>query len=605
MIEVNQQFLDPFIKDKKRYPAYKITVDIADHLQFHIDGYDQNEVKEFNKRVNPYFAKLIDKRRPSESEHIQEYRREIYLPITKQPCFKVMNSLKKIVKSPDWKIDFTQSKLLSKFPENEQLEEYTSEYLPFAKSIESWYYNIGLKEILSDPNGLICTLPISYELKDKTEIRKPYPYFVASEKVYDYVDNEYAVFESTKTYEYPSTDGKRQTKDFVIVVVTKTDVFEVKKLNSKGDYSIEPVLELKFDRLPVRRGGGIYKTIIDNSVIYDSFLTPILPGLDAAARESSDLDAEVVQHIFSTMWYYSSQGCTTCNGGGSVMKAGKKVVCGTCEGNGVIKKSPYKDLVVKPTELGQNDMKAPFAGYIEKNTEIVKIQDERIDAHIYKALSAINMEFLANTPLSQSGKAKEVDKDELNNFVYGIAYHSVENIIKPIYEDINDIRVMDLGLSQEALHEMMPLIPVPERFEILSENYLEDRLVAVKDKLDPLIYAGMEMDFVAKKFESSPEVRDSYKVIKLIDPIPNLTDDEINNSVMNGTILKSDAIIHKYKNFFVKKAVFENPGFLGMDLNKQVEIVKKYANEKVLELDAEEKAKQARNTEALVNQING
>lgn len=605
MIIVDQAFLDPFVKEKKRYSPYKMTVDIADHLKFHIDGYNYHEVREFKQKENPYFTNLIDIRRPSESLHIQEYRRRIYLPITKQPCFKVLNSLKKIVKSPDWKIDFSHSQTLPKFSEEDQLEDYTSDDLPFAKSVENWFYNMGLKEILTDPNGLIYTIPVSYDVKDNTEPRKPYPYFVASEKIYDFVDGEYVVFESNKTYEYLALDGITKIKDFVIIVITTEAIYEIKRINGNGDYQIVLVLELKFGKLPVRRGGGIYKCIIDNSVIYDSFLSPILPGLDAAARESSDLDAEVVQHIFSTMWYYSSQGCTTCNGGGRVMKAGKQIVCGTCEGNGVVKKSPYKDLVIKPSEIGQNDIKAPYAGYIEKNIEIVKIQNERIEAHIYKALSAINMEFLADSPLNQSGKAKEVDKDELNNFVYGIAYHSVENVIKPIYEDINNIRVQDLELPEETREELLPTIPIPERFEILTENYLQDQVISAKNgKLDPLIVSGLEMDFVAKKFETVPEVRDSFRVIKLIDPLPDLTDEEINNSVLNGTVLKSDAIIHKYKNFFVKKAIFENDGFLGFDLNKQVEIVKKYAADKILELDAEDKAKQTRNTQALVGQIN-
>lgn len=598
MIEVNQEFLDPYIKRGKRYEAYDVTVDIANHLKFHIDGYYVNDVSK--QKENPYFKKLIDTRRPSESEHIKKYRREIYLPITKQPCFKVINSLKKIVKSSDWKIDFSKVEKPAKIREDEQLEVYTTKKFPFTYSVEGWFYNIGLKEILSDPNGLICTLPISYEI-DKTDFRKPYPYFISSDKVYDYKEGEYAVFESYISYEY----GENKTKAFVIMVITKTDVFEVRKINSKGDYSITPVLKLTFDRLPVRRGGGIYKYIVDNSVIYDSFLSPILPGLDAAARESSDLDAEVVQHIFSTMWYYASQGCSTCSGTGKVIKEGKQIICGTCEGNGVISKSPYKDLVIKTPSIDEQSIKPPFAGYIEKNTEIVKIQDERIDSHIYKALSAINMEFLANTPLSQSGKAKEVDKDELNNFVYGVAYHSVENVIKPIYKDTNDIRVMDIGLPESIKNNMVPMVPVPEKFEILSENYLQEQVVSAKQgNLDPMIISGLEMDFVSKKFEAMPEIKDSFKVVKLIDPLPDLSNEEIDNSVMNGTVLKSDAIIHKYKNFFVKKATIENEGFLYMELDKQIEIIKKYADEKILELDKEEQAKQTRNTQNLVGQIN-
>lgn len=596
MIEVNKSFLDPIVINKKRYPAYELTVDIANHLKFHIDGYNYNEKKQAGEKDNPYFTKLIDTRRPSESDHIQEYRRKIYLPITKQPCYKVINSLKKGVKSSDWKIDFTQVEKIPSIREGEDLETYTSKKFPYTNSVESWLYNLGLKEILSDPNGLIVTLPVSYDVKN-TDFRKPYPSFISSDKIYDYSEGEYAVYESNKTYEYTSVDGTSKIKDFLIYAVTKEAVYEVRKVNSKGDYTITEVLKLNFDRLPVRRAGGIYKCIIDNSVVYDSFLSPILPGLDAAARESSDLDAEVVQHIFSTMWYYASQECNTCNGTGKLTKAGNTSVCGKCEGNGTLTKSPYKDLIVKPPAIDQQAMRAPFAGYIEKNTEIVKIQDERIDSHIYKALSAVNMEFLATTPLSQSGKAKEVDKDELNNFVYGVYYHLVENILVPIYKDTNDIRVMDMGITEEKREKMIPKIPVPERFEILTENYLQEQVVSAKTgNLDPLIVNGLELDFACKKFEYNYEIKNKIIVSKQFNPFPALNPEEVDNGVLSGTISKEDAVLYKYLATFIEDASHEVEGFFELDYDKKKKVLDKYTSKVMGELSISNK---------IVNEITG
>jgi hypothetical protein len=429
-MKVTKEFVEPYLKQGKRHTAYEVTVDIADHLSFHFDGYVYRDVKKHGERDNPYFSQLIDTRRPSESDHIKEYRRKIYLPITKQPCFKIVNSLKKIVKSPDWNINWSKSLRPPKVKEEEQLEVYCDQNLPFFNSVENWFYSYGLKEILTDPNGLICVLPTTYEVEND-EYRKPFPYFINSCHVYDYLEGEYAVFRTNKTYEYKV--GDTTLKDFVICVVTKEEVWEVKWEGGKDNISMTLVLELNFNKMPAFRAGGVYKEIIDNSSVFESFVSPILPGLDAAAREISDLDAEVVQHIFTTMWYYASQGCASCNGTGSILKQGKQVVCSSCEGQGVMVKSPFKDIVVKPGTLDEQTPKPPFAGHIEKNTEIVKIQDERIDNHIYKGLSSINMEFLAQTPLNESGKAKEVDRDELSNFVYGVAYHSVENVIKRVY----------------------------------------------------------------------------------------------------------------------------------------------------------------------------
>jgi hypothetical protein len=579
-MKVTKEFVEPYLKHGKRHTAYAKTVDVADHLSFHFDGYVYKDVKEYGEKDNPYFTRLINTRRPSESDHINEYRRKIYLPITKQPCFKIVNSLKKIVKSPDWNINWSKSLKPAKIKEEEQLEVYCDQNLPIFNSVENWFYSYGLKEILTDPNGLICVLPTTYEVEND-EYRKPYPYFINSEHVYDYVEGEYAVFRTNKSYEYKV--GDITIKDFVVCVVTKEEIWEVMWTDGKN-ISMTLVLELNFKKMPAFRAGGVYKEIIDNSSVFESFVSPILPGLDAAAREISDLDAEVVQHIFTTMWYYATQGCASCNGTGSVLQAGKQSVCGKCEGTGVMTKSPYKDLIVGKPELGDQALKPPFAGYIEKNTDIVKIQDERIDNHIFKALASINMEFLAQVPLSESGKAKEVDRDELNNFVYGVAYHSVQNVINQIYKYINEIRVMALNLSDKDRREMLPKIQIPERFEILSENYLQEQLVNAKDKIDPIILNSMEIDFASKKFENNEDVKNKIITTKTFNPFPGLTSEKVESGVLAGIISKEDAIMYSYISSFIERAFNEIDGFGEKEYPEKLKVLKKYAKEKLKEL---------------------
>ena len=146
----------------------------------------------------------------------------------------------------------------------------------------------------------------------------------------------------------------------------------------------------------------------------------MLPSLDEAAREYSDLQAEVVQHIHSNMWTIAGQDCPKCSGIGKVKKDGQPVACGDCKGEGVMPMSPYKNITIKRPKLDDDKIPTPPVGFVEKNTEIVKIQDERISKHYLRALESINMEFLAKTPLNESGKAKEIDKEELNNFIFKV-----------------------------------------------------------------------------------------------------------------------------------------------------------------------------------------
>lgn len=593
MITVNKDLLDKYLRGL-RYDAYNKTVYIAQHLDFHFNGLDKSDTaKDGTKKYekNRIFQELIYNRRPSESEHIKEYRCQIYLSHTKAPCSKILNSLNKIVKAPDWHIDYTNTKEVSKITEEESLENYCEKHYPFFRSVENWIYSIGLKLILEDPNGLIFIAPIDYELPSTADLYKPFGYFIKSEHVFDYVENQFAIFRTNKTSEIV-VEG-RVFKDYVLCIVTETEIWEATKMNQKGDYHLELKMTHNIGKLPIIRAGGLHKEIIDNTPIYESFVSPILPGLDAAAREISDLDAEVVQHIFSTMWYYSTQDCKVCTGIGYLQKAGKQSICATCGGSGAVAKSPYKDFIVKPDSLGEKSAPTPPAGYIEKNTEIVKIQDERIKDHIYCALSAINMEFLAEKPLNQSGTAKEVDRDELNNFVYRIAYHLVENIMKPMYYFIGEYRYSILVPSPEARKEMQPNIIVPERFEILSETYLSQQVTeAIAAKQSANIINNLEIEYVSKKFSNYPEIRDKIIAIKELDPLPGLTIQEKSDALLAGIVTKDDAVLSIYMTSFVERAVHENDKFLEKPYEEKLKILEKYVAEKTTETDTAEKLKQ-------------
>ena len=130
-----QQAATKYISGKQKHAAYAITTDIEEHLSFHIDGFKPPYKPDIAKQAqhlmnalglndvsNSYFNKLIDQRRPGETEVVQRHRRIIYASITKEPCFKVVSSLNKIVRSDDWKIDYSNSDTIKQ--EGENLEDY-------------------------------------------------------------------------------------------------------------------------------------------------------------------------------------------------------------------------------------------------------------------------------------------------------------------------------------------------------------------------------------------------------------------------------------------------------------------------------------------------
>src|SRR6202021_223709 len=105
-----------------------------------------------------------------------------------------------------------------------------------------------------------------------------------------------------------------------------------------------------------------------------------------AAREYSDMQAEVVQHIFSEKWEYATQKCEDCMDPMTGVSTGKiktgngkrLVTCTKCNGTGTMGTGPYKKIVLRQGKaaLGESDIPTPPAGYIQKQTDIVKLQDD-------------------------------------------------------------------------------------------------------------------------------------------------------------------------------------------------------------------------------------
>lgn len=574
---INTDFAKRYLYGEK-CKSYSKAVDIRDHITFHFDGYFINSNNINKDGENPYFKVLIDKRRPSESDIIKAYRREVYLPKTKIPCHKVANSLKKIVKSQDWNIDYSKAKVPTKMPDCETLQKYCEKNYPVFNSLENWIYTYAMNEMLKDPNAVCVIVPSNFD-KRPSDFYTPTIQIISSRKVIDFALNDYVV--------YFCKDDKSEIK-----IITTDTIYKAYRVEN----GVQLIKEYNHNigKLPCFKIGGLFLEIDDKNPLYESFISPMLPELDAAAQDISDYQAEKVQHIFSTMWYYAGQECTSCNGTGKVIQQGKQVVCPNCEGAGVLTKSPYKDMMIKQPDglTGEKQAPTPPAGYITKPTEMVELMGRIIESDIYNALSSINMEFLAKTPLNESGKAKEVDRDELNNFVYGVAYHICENILKPSYYFVNEWRYNQFVPNEKERFEMLPKINIPERFDLLTENIIaEEYSKAISGKMSDEVIETYEMELVGKRFNTHPDILERVKLKRLIDPLSGKSNEEKIQLIQTGLITQMDFVLSIFSDAFVNRAIQEQSDFLTLEFAKQKKIIEKYATEKVKELQPSERIK--------------
>lgn len=524
--------------------------------------------------------KLINERRPSESEEIKNYRKQIYVPKTRNPISKVIASLEKIRRSQDWSIQYDASKTAHTIADGETLFDYCEKKYPVHTSVTNWCFSELLRNYLLDANGIVAV--VLDELPEtNAEYVKPVAKFFGSEQIVSFAENAYIVLKSKDTSTYSTPKGQIiHTDGAIYYIITPFDVMKYEQINVKGDLQQTALYNHNIGAIPAFKVGGIFKDRINNDTIYESRIASMIPSLDEAAREYSDLQAEIVQHIHSEKYAYTNSECPVCRGTGKTTENGKQTTCNRCNGTGsVLNVSPYGMYLIENARAGESQLPAPPIGYIQKSSEIARLQDERVRQHLYDALASVNMEFLAETPLNQSGVAKEVDRDELNNFVNAVA-EDIVRILDNVYLFINEYRYNRVVLNEQDRQAMLPNINVPTKYDLLNTNILMQQLSSARvAMLNPVIIREMEIDFAKKQFCTDESISAMVEATFDLDPLFGISEENKMVMLSNGGITEQDYIISCNITNFVRRAKNENEDFFLLPYETKMEKMRAFADE--------------------------
>lgn len=569
-----QDEVNDFLKEKKEVKGiyHDSTIWKADDLKIHADG------------VFP--VKLIRQRRPNEPLEVFTYREIIYKPKTKATFSKIYSSLQKIRRASDWHIKYDESIVFSKITDEESLEYYCEHYFPHFTSVTNWVFSLLLRKYLIDANAVVMVMPRELTVLD-TEYLQPFPEIYDSENVLIFVPENYAVLKIPSGCIYLVRNKPVQGKSFYFVTTER--ILRYDQINSRADYALVLNYEHGVGCLPVIKVGGMIIDQYNNQSLYESRIAAIVPELDEALREYSDLQASVVVHLYPERWEFTQNECQQCKGTGrrrnpnfidGSLTLPLEIACDArgCN-NGYIVSGPYSKIMVRPSNTateGIVNIPTPPAGYIQKDVTIIELQDKRVAQHEFDALAAINFQFLANTPLNQSGTAKEVDKDELNNTVHSIA-EDIVKVMDNVYDLIAKYRYKDL-YPLDQIDEMLPTISVPEKFDLLSVDITQQEILALRNaKINPYILNAIEVDFATKRFNAEPDIRDMVHLILDLDPLSNITEDEKMIRLSNKGITQETYVISSNIQEFVQRALEEDDTFFERSLTEQKAKILEYA----------------------------
>lgn len=562
----SQEEIDNYLKQRPEgyHPFYKTTIEIAESMAVHADGF--------------YPAKLIEERRPNEPIEVKDYRKIIWKPKTKPTFSKVFNELQKIRRSSDWSIKFENLEAFTKIRDGESIEDYTMTNFPHFESVTNWAFTLMLRRYLIDPNSVCVVMPLSSEVEEN-EYLQPFPVIYDSKDVIDYVPGDFVVINDPIGTFYFS--GKARVKGRRVMIITTRHILIYDQVNGRGGFNLVTELEHGLETLPAFSLKGVLIGQMDQHFLYESRLAGMIPELDEAVREYSDLQAAIVLHIYPERWEFAQNECTSCKGTG--MRPNPSYTgpgCG-CEpttpctapncNRGYVSPGPYAKLMVRaPNNATEGTIMPPMppGGFLEKDVEIIKLQQAGVKQHLYEALAAINFEFLAEVPLAQSGLAKDKDMDALNNTVHAIAEDLVA-VIDWVMRLSAMWRYKEIYPFDE-IENMLPSIPVPEKYAILSSARTMDELIALKEaKANPVLISATEDDLASKRFNSDPGVRDAVQLTLKLDPLPNVTEDDKMSRLSNKGITQETYVISSNIQEFIQRAIEADKDFAGKDLKEQ------------------------------------
>ena len=567
------ELLAQYFEGRRKSPVYDDAVTMYQDIRVHANGETPGDI--------------IYRRRPNESEEVQSYRLQIYEPITKQTFNSVLQSLGKIRRSRDWAIKYSRDHKFPLIPQGETLEDYCEYKFPYYTSVTNWLFSVMLKSTLVDANCAVLVLPLQ-TLADNTSYKQPYPVIFYADQVIEYLEGRFAILKSTEQVQVQSGNGFAVSDKFYLV--TTTQVVPYVKEGDNWTAQTDEVITHGLGYLPIIRPRCQFAKTVQEYNLFESRISAMVPSLNEAIREYSDLQAAVVSHLFPERWEIATQECQSCGGTGYTPNPSytgtdvksKQLVCSSCNGLGATSAGgPYKKTVIRMPKLnlGEQAIPTPPFDYVKKDIDVIKVMEDRLDKHLYRGLSAINMQFLAQTPLSISGDAKTVDRDELNNFVYNVA-EDIVYIADYLYAIIADYRYTYQYPDLTERRLMLPTIPVPEKYELLGPDDTMTTITQMRGNgIGGSLLTAMLKEFAKKQFFQEKEIAIPLLLEMELDPFSGMAEADKAAMLATGNVLRQDYIRSAYIKDFVKRAVAEHEGFADMLYEEQVAIMDGYAQE--------------------------
>jgi hypothetical protein len=555
----------------KRHPQYQASVEMARQLAVHAEGrFPQQD---------------LQTRRPGEPPAIHAYRQRIFKPRTLTPFHKVLHTLSGVRRAEGFARHYPNP---ADAPN--PLGDYLERHFPYFGSVEDWAFQVALQRLLADPNAWVVVLPQGWlETPDLTPSPQsapipksaeagpdaqihgpqPVPHLFGAADVVDSIPGQWLLVRTAEKSWIRRGETDHQAGE-VYWALTPEALYRYEQTGQADSRTFrETRVAHPLGALPAFQLGGRVRDFQPTGVLYESFIQGVLPYWDEALRLYSDHQANLVMHVHPEKAVYLSQACPHCQGKGVVQGPhGHDIPCHHCEGSGIQAPSPFAQWVVHPTQPGESPAPFPPAAYVTKPVETIRLLKEEVEDNIRGGYAALNMEFLCEVPLGESGVAKAYDRQELNHFLYTVAQHIQHRIIGGVIHWANEW--INAGLSPEARAALLPTLLVPSSFDVVSDQAQAQELAQVRQAgLASAALYEVQRQYLQRKLGTDDPATVRLNALRMLDPLPDLNPNEKAQLAAAGAIRPLDLWVSVQLERLLNDALASEPDFLSWQLAQQ------------------------------------
>ena len=472
----------------------------------------------------------LQRRRPGEDETVQAYRRQIYQPVTQAAFGRVLSTLQGMRRAPQWGLHWPPDR--AGLPEAEAPEPYLTQHYPWHGHVLNWLTELGLRQMLVDANAVVAVLPLDWctgaeaepplPTEPADDLHRPYAFLFESQRVLAYHEGRHAVLRDTRRSWVTVAGQPRRTGEVLWYVTPQGFTLAEQTGEARERQFRLRTWQNPAGHWPCFRMGGRPVHYGAEGVVYESFLAPALPYWQEASRLYSDLQAVLVLHAYPEKIVYQNEACGTCSGTGQVSTPEGRKPCPDCRGTGFQRPGPYGTTIVRPPVNGESPGPWPSTVYVEKDTAIIRLLKDEVEDNLRKAYAALGLDFLAHTPLNESGRSKELDRQEIHRFIHQVAQHALERVVMQVIEATLHWRYP--LLEPAVRRSLLPQPQVPATYDVLTEDHLAQELAQARSAgvAETCLHA-LQVEFARRKLGPHHPAWQELELVRRLDPFPGLS----------------------------------------------------------------------------------